>query len=62
MLFYEEIFAGEGSFQDVVVNMLDYDIEVSEFEQQPSYYVGFQTNTLSEKYETPYPSSYVFLQ
>ena len=40
----------------IVVNMLDSDIEVSDFELQSHYYVPFQTNCVS--YELLYPPSY----
>ena len=37
-----------------MVRELNCGIVVSEFELQERYYVDFQTNTLGERYETPY--------
>ena len=42
----------------VVVNVLDWDIEKSEFELQSCYYVHFRTNTLWERHEPSFPPSY----
>ena len=42
----------------ILVNMLDYNITVSEFELQSCYYVHFQTNTIGKGIQSPYPSSY----
>ena len=39
----------------LVVNVLNCNIAVSEFEFQSCYYVHFRTNTLKESYELSYP-------
>ena len=41
----------------VVVNMLDCNIVVSEFEFKLRYYIHFWTNTLKKDIEPPYPPS-----
>ena len=38
----------------VMAKVLDYDLEVSEFELQSRYYVDFRTNTLGKDVEHPY--------
>ena len=38
----------QGSFLGVVANALDFDIIVSKFKPQLSYYLHLQTNTLGE--------------
>ena len=42
----------------VMVKVMDYEIIVNEFEFQSRYYVHSRTNTVGERYEHPYPSSY----
>ena len=38
-----------------MAKVLDYDLEVSEFEHQLRYYFHFRTNTLGESIESSYP-------
>ena len=38
-----------GKSRGVIVNLLDYGLEVSEFERQPCYYVIFRTKTLGKR-------------
>ena len=45
----------QGSSRDVVANVLDSDIVVSEIEFKSRYYVHVQINTLGIRYEPPYP-------
>ena len=47
-----------GSPRGIRVKALDCGIIASEFVLQSRYYVYFQTNTLGERYEPPYPPSY----
>ena len=42
-----------------MAKVLDWNFEVSEFELQSHCYAHFWTNTLRERYETPYHPSYV---
>ena len=43
-----------GNLQGVVVNLLDCDIEVNEFDIKLHYYILFRTNALAKE-STPYP-------
>ena len=48
----------DSCFRGVKAKVMDRWIVVSEFELQSHYYVHFQTNTVWERYEPPYPPSY----
>ena len=48
----------EGSHHGVMAKVLDYSLEISEFELQSRYYVHFQTTTFEKAMKTAYPSSY----
>ena len=47
-----------GNSGNLMVILLDYSLEVSEFELQSYYYVTFWTNTIGKDIETLYPPSY----
>ena len=40
----------------VMAKVLDYCLQINEFELRLCYYVHFQTNTLWERYKHPYPN------
>ena len=49
---------GGGSPHGVMVNVLNSNIEVSEFKLQSHYYIHFQTNTHGKGMNSQYPSNY----